>query len=158
MLRMPRLLRLEKCVYFLRVLLIIRLPISYKIWEKRLNNLLISSSRGRIQRKPWRMGAYAGVNYNLTFYVHSRVDSNTFTMGNPVPESTLTLWQSRLYPLARDIGFGLRSDCIGTFSLFFFFLTKILFGKFRIRPKVPGRHYLFRSRLSVTERALCFDK
>ncbi len=24
-------------------------------------------------------------------YVHSRVDSNTFTMGNPIPESTLTL-------------------------------------------------------------------
>ncbi len=23
-------------------------------------------------------------------YVHSRVDSNTFTMGNPMPESTLT--------------------------------------------------------------------
>ncbi len=24
-------------------------------------------------------------------YVHSRVDSNTFTTGNPMPESTLTL-------------------------------------------------------------------
>ncbi len=30
-------------------------------------------------------------------YVHSRVDSNTFTMGNPIPESTLTLCQSRLF-------------------------------------------------------------
>jgi hypothetical protein len=28
--------------------------------------------------------------------VHSRVDSNTFTMGNPMPELTLTLCQSRL--------------------------------------------------------------
>jgi hypothetical protein len=35
-------------------------------------------------------------------YVHARVDSNTFTMGNPMPESTLTLWQCRLYPLDRD--------------------------------------------------------
>ena len=31
-------------------------------------------------------------------YVHSRVDSNTFTMGNPMLESSLTLCQSRLYP------------------------------------------------------------
>ncbi len=30
--------------------------------------------------------------------VHSRVDSNTFTMDNPMPESTLKLCQSRLYP------------------------------------------------------------
>jgi hypothetical protein len=30
-------------------------------------------------------------------YVHSRVDSNTFTMGNPMPESTLTLRQSWLF-------------------------------------------------------------
>jgi hypothetical protein len=41
-------------------------------------------------------------------YVHSRVDSITFTMGNPMPESTLTLCQSRLYPTVWDFGFGLR--------------------------------------------------
>jgi hypothetical protein len=41
------------------------------------------------------MGPYAGVD---SPYVHSRVDSNTFTMGNPIPESTLTLYRSRLYP------------------------------------------------------------
>ncbi len=29
-------------------------------------------------------------------YVHSRVDSNTFTIGNPMPDSTLTLCQSRV--------------------------------------------------------------
>jgi hypothetical protein len=34
-------------------------------------------------------------------YVHSRVDYNTFTTGNPMPESTLTLCQSRPYPFAR---------------------------------------------------------
>ncbi len=49
------------------------------------------------------MGPYAGVDYNLTLclIVHSRVDSNTFTMGIPMPESTLTLSQSRSYPYAR---------------------------------------------------------
>jgi hypothetical protein len=41
-------------------------------------------------------------------YGHFRVDSNTFTMGNPMPESTLTLCQSWLYPSVRDFGFGLR--------------------------------------------------
>ncbi len=40
-------------------------------------------------------------------YVHSRVDSNTFTLGNPMPESTLTLCQIRLYPPVRDFGFSL---------------------------------------------------
>jgi hypothetical protein len=42
-------------------------------------------------------------------YYHFRVDSNTFTVGNPMPESTLTLCQSRLYPPVRDLGFGLCS-------------------------------------------------
>jgi hypothetical protein len=41
------------------------------------------------------MGPYAGVDSR---YVHSRVDANTFTMGNPMPESTLTPCQMRLYP------------------------------------------------------------
>jgi hypothetical protein len=40
-------------------------------------------------------------------YVHSRVHSNIFTMVNPMPESTLTLCQSRLYPPVRIFGFGL---------------------------------------------------
>ncbi len=51
------------------------------------------------------MGPYAGVDYNLT--VHSRVDSNTFTR-QPMPESTLTQCQSRLYLPVRDFGFGLK--------------------------------------------------
>jgi hypothetical protein len=41
-------------------------------------------------------------------YVHSRVDAETFTMGNPMPESTLTLCQNPLYLPVRDFGFGLR--------------------------------------------------
>ncbi len=40
-------------------------------------------------------------------YVHARVDSNTFTMGNPMPESTLTLCQSRPYSGTLDLAFGL---------------------------------------------------
>ncbi len=52
--------------------------------------------------------AYAGVDYCITSpYVHSRVDYDTFTMGNPMPESTLTLCRSKLYPAVRDFGFGL---------------------------------------------------
>ncbi len=40
--------------------------------------------------------------------VDSRVDFNTFTMGDPMPESTLTLnmSESTLSPV-RDLGFGL---------------------------------------------------
>jgi hypothetical protein len=46
------------------------------------------------------MGPYVGVDYNLT-YVHSRVDANSFTMGNPMPESTLSPSQGLLiWPLA----------------------------------------------------------
>jgi hypothetical protein len=40
-------------------------------------------------------------------YVHSRVDFNTFTMSNPMPESILTLGQRRLYSPVVDFGFGL---------------------------------------------------
>jgi hypothetical protein len=36
-----------------------------------------------------------------------KVDSKTFTIGNPTPESTLTLCQGRLYPPVRDFRFGL---------------------------------------------------
>jgi len=53
--------------------------------------------RGRIQRKTWCMGPYAGVDN-----VHSRVDTNTFTMNNPIQESTLTLCQGRLYSPVED--------------------------------------------------------
>jgi hypothetical protein len=47
---------------------------------------------------------------------------NTFTMGlgNPMPESTLTLCQSRLYPPVRDLGFGLwgfHEDVVNNFNL-----------------------------------------
>ncbi len=42
-------------------------------------------------------------------FFHSRVDSNTFTMGTPMPESAVTLCQSRLYPPVRDFGFGLST-------------------------------------------------
>jgi hypothetical protein len=50
-------------------------------------------------------GPYAVVNYKKN--VHSRVDYNTFIMDNPMPESSLTLSQSRLYPPVRAVGFSL---------------------------------------------------
>jgi hypothetical protein len=51
-------------------------------------------------------------------YVHSSIDSNTFTKGNPMPASTLTLCQTRLYPPVRDFGFGLWTvNSIGHISL-----------------------------------------
>ncbi len=56
------------------------------------------------------MRPFARVDYNLTLCVHSRVDSNTFTMGNPMPYSALTLYQSRLSPLVRDFEYDLRSS------------------------------------------------
>jgi hypothetical protein len=38
-------------------------------------------------------------------YAYSRVNSNTFAISNPMPESALTLSQSRLYPPVRDSEF-----------------------------------------------------
>jgi hypothetical protein len=49
-------------------------------------------------------GPYAVVGNNLN--VKSRVHFNTFTMGNPMPELTLTICQSRLYRPVRDLEFG----------------------------------------------------
>ncbi len=40
-------------------------------------------------------------------YVHSRVDSNTFTMGNAMPQSTLTQCYSQFYPPVRDLNMDL---------------------------------------------------
>jgi hypothetical protein len=37
------------------------------------------------------MGPYAGANYITVPYVDFRVDSNTFTNGNPMPKLTLIL-------------------------------------------------------------------
>jgi hypothetical protein len=47
------------------------------------------------------MGPCAGVDYNLTL-CSLQSESNTFTMGNPMQKSTLTLRQSRLYALVGD--------------------------------------------------------
>ncbi len=55
--------------------------------------------RAYIQRETWRVGPYAGIDRNLDF--------NTCTIGNPIPESTLTLCQSRLYSPVRDLGLSL---------------------------------------------------
>ncbi len=67
--------------------------------------------------------------------VHSRVDSNTLTLGKPMPESTLTLCQSRLYPPVRDFRFGLSGsvdisleDDVTVFLLLRFSFTTLWFG------------------------------
>ncbi len=45
------------------------------------------------------MGPNAGVDYNLTLCpLKSRLQHIKGTMSNPIPQSTLTLCQSRLYP------------------------------------------------------------
>jgi hypothetical protein len=49
------------------------------------------------------MGPYAGVDYRST----PESTPNTFTIGNTLKESTLTLCQSQLYSPVRDFGFGL---------------------------------------------------
>jgi hypothetical protein len=47
------------------------------------------------------MGPYAGVDYITSPYVDSRVDSNITTMGNPLPESTVSPSQElRICPLS----------------------------------------------------------
>jgi hypothetical protein len=54
------------------------------------------------------MGPCNGVDYNLTLCpFQSRFQHIYSTMGNPIPESTLTLCQSRLYSPVRGFGFGL---------------------------------------------------
>jgi hypothetical protein len=62
-------------------------------------------------------------------YVDSRVDYNTCTMSNPMPESTLTLCQSRLYIPVRDLVFGLCSYFLLFFppDLSLLFLLNLLF-------------------------------
>ncbi len=45
-----------------------------------------AEARGRIQRKTWCMGPYAGFYYNLTLQY---VDSNTCNMGNSMQERPL---------------------------------------------------------------------
>ncbi len=49
------------------------------------------------------MGPYAEVDYNLTSCpLLSRLQHIYSIMDDPMPESTLTLCQSRLFPLVRD--------------------------------------------------------
>ncbi len=58
-----------------------------------------------IKFKDWSVGQkqymvpYGGARVDYTLpYVDSRVDSNPCTIGNPMPKSTWTFYQSRLYP------------------------------------------------------------
>ncbi len=73
-------------------------------------SLFVKFSLGPNPRK--KLGDWDPVSrsWHLT-YVESRIDSYTFIIGNgnPMPESTLTLCQSRHYSPVRDLGFGLCS-------------------------------------------------
>jgi hypothetical protein len=57
------------------------------------------------------MGPYAVVDYNGTPYFYSRVGYNTFTMGNTMRESTLTLCQSST--LSSSQGLRIWPQCTG---------------------------------------------
>ncbi len=93
-------------------------------------SLFVSFLRGQIQRKPWCMGPYAGVDYNLTLCpLQSRLQHiyHTFIMDNPMPESTLTLCQSRLYPQQGLWIWPLLCLSVHVIQLFFSYLTPIPF-------------------------------
>jgi hypothetical protein len=54
------------------------------------------------------MEPYAGIDYNFTLCrLQSLLQHMYHGLGNPIPESTLTLYQSRLYAKVMDLGFGL---------------------------------------------------
>ncbi len=110
----------ERChlvtVWPLAPVLSLAISVTLNFWPSLTCSKKGRSIWGRIQRKTWCIGPYAGVDYKSSPYAHSRFDSNTFTMGNPMPESTLqpyarvdftTLCKSRLYTRIRDFGFGL---------------------------------------------------
>jgi hypothetical protein len=87
------------------------------------------------------------------------VASNTFTMGNPLAESTLTLSQSRLYPPVRDLGFGLWTLVSARVSFETSFDSKqpklepkTSFGTNRNKPFVSVVSLLYRNR-----EFRCFD-
>jgi hypothetical protein len=58
--------------------------------------------KGRIQRKTWCMGPFAGVDYNLTLCPLQRRLLHIYH-GQPMPESTLTLCQSCLHPPSQGL-------------------------------------------------------
>ncbi len=64
-------------------------------WEGKYQDYCnVCAARSRIQRKHGVWDPMPDLTI-ISPYVHSRVDSNTFTMGNPMPVSTLSLCQSR---------------------------------------------------------------
>ncbi len=66
--------------------------------------------RGRIQRKTWCMWLLLKLTIPSP-YVHSRVDSNTFTKGNPMPESTLTLMPASTLSRSQVLWIWPRRSC-----------------------------------------------
>jgi hypothetical protein len=121
----------------------------------RQNYLYYFHLRGRIQRKTWCMGPYAGADYNLTSpYVHPRVDSNTFTMGigqayarvDLIPMSESTLYPqsgTRFLASGHSLKMGrINSTCHVT--LFFLILCGL-------RPRVFFTYFLMVERCSYID-------
>ncbi len=61
-------------------------------------------SRGRIQRKTWRMGPYAGVDYNI---VLCPLQSRLLHIYHGQPYASVDLNPMRLYPPVRDLAIGI---------------------------------------------------
>ncbi len=68
----------------------------------------VSDQRPNPKKNLGYMGPHAGVDYTSPYGPIPESTPNTFTMGNPIPELTLTICQSRLYPPVKDFGFGLN--------------------------------------------------
>ncbi len=62
-------------------------------------------------------GTYAEVDYTSPYF-HSSVDSNTFTMGNPMRESTLKVPKREIFHRSDFPDFyTIKSLCVGDFSV-----------------------------------------
>jgi len=70
----------------------------------------------------------------------AKVDYSKFTMGNPMPESALTLCQSRLYSPVRGLGFGLRllERYLTTTGIGFSSTTEMSEVKWNVRVKTKS--------------------
>jgi hypothetical protein len=62
------------------------------------------------------MGPYAGVDYITSPYVHSNVYSTTFTMGNPMPEATLTPMPVSTLSPSQELWIWPQKYCRGNYT------------------------------------------
>ena len=86
------------------IVFLVRVSPKYK--EKTSRSLVWDQFHSNQRPNPNKNMVHGMGPYSLTLS-NSTVDYDTFIMGNPMPESTLTLCQSRLYPPIRDFGVSL---------------------------------------------------